>query len=204
MISTVSPFIERTTSPGRVALPSGMFSTRPTRPTTLAAALRAAMACMAPATVPAPPMSIVMSSMPAAGFIEMPPVSKTTPLPISASGFSAPPPRQCMTTTLDGLSDPCPTARSVRMPSVSSAASSRTSTSTPRSRSASRRSAKAVVVRTLAGSFTRSRVRNTPSARARDAAKAASAASGSAIITSTAAAASSGSSSLRVLWSAKE
>ena len=35
---------------------------------------------------PAPPMSIVISSMPAAGLIEMPPVSKTTPLPTSANG----------------------------------------------------------------------------------------------------------------------
>ena len=47
---------------------------------------------MTPATVPAPPMSMVMSSMPAAGLMEMPPVSKTTPLPTSASGASSPPP----------------------------------------------------------------------------------------------------------------
>ena len=53
-------------------------------------------------------MSIVISSMPAAGLIEMPPVSKTTPLPTSAKGAASPPPFHCMTTTLDGLSDPCP------------------------------------------------------------------------------------------------
>ena len=82
----VSPFIERTTSPGRCALPSGMFSTSPTSPTTLAGALRSASVLITPATTPAPPMSIVISSMPAAGLIEMPPVSKTTPLPTSAKG----------------------------------------------------------------------------------------------------------------------
>ena len=35
---------------------------------------------------PAPPMSHFMSSMPAAGLIEMPPVSKVTPLPTKATG----------------------------------------------------------------------------------------------------------------------
>ena len=77
----------------------GMFSTRPTMPTTLTLALRAASACISPVTAAAPPMSPFMSSMPAAGLIEMPPVSKVTPLPTKATGLSlALPPFHCMTT----------------------------------------------------------------------------------------------------------
>ena len=41
---------------------------------------------MTPATVAAPPISIVISSIPPAGLIEMPPVSNTTPLPTRANG----------------------------------------------------------------------------------------------------------------------
>ena len=123
-------------------------------------------------------MSIVISSMPAAGLIEMPPVSNTTPLPMSASGASSPPPFHCMTTTFDGLSDPCPTASSVRIPSAASSGSSSTSTSTPSSFSAISRSANSVVVSTFAGSLVRSRVMNTPAACAASGAHAASAASG--------------------------
>jgi hypothetical protein len=52
----------------------------------LACALRAASSRIAPVTAPAPPMSHFMSSMPPAGLSEMPPVSKQTPLPISATG----------------------------------------------------------------------------------------------------------------------
>ena len=61
----------------------------PTTPTTLARALRPASASIAPNTAPAPPMSHFMSSMPCAGLIEMPPVSKHTPLPTRASGCLA-------------------------------------------------------------------------------------------------------------------
>ena len=56
-------------SPGRCALPSGMFSTRPIAPTALTFALRAASACMRPTTQAAPAMSPFMSSMPAAGLM---------------------------------------------------------------------------------------------------------------------------------------
>ncbi len=86
MISMVWPDIEVTMSPGRCALPSGMFSTRPMAPTALTFAFRAASACINPTTQAAPPMSPFMSSMFAAGLIEMPPVSKQTPLPIKATG----------------------------------------------------------------------------------------------------------------------
>ncbi len=184
MTSIVSPFIDVTTSPGRTALPDGMFSTSPTRPTTLALALRSARARMVPATTPAPPMSMVMSSMPPAGFSEIPPVSNTTPLPTKASGASsASPPFQFMTTTLEGLSDPCPTHSNDPMPSFSSAASSSTSTSSPSADISSRRLANSVVVKTLAGSLTRSRVMCTPSATASIGAAAASVSSGLATAT---------------------
>ena len=126
-------------SPGRWARPSGMFSTSPTSPTTLALALRSASVRITPATTPAPPMSIVISSIPAAGLIEMPPVSKVTPLPTRATGASSPPPFHCITTTFDGLSEPCPTPRSARMPSFSRSGSSRISTSRPSSCIAARR-----------------------------------------------------------------
>ena len=120
-ISTVSPFIDVTTSPGRIAVPEGIFSTSPTIPTTLALALRKASVRITPATVPAPPMSMVISSMPPAGLRLIPPVSKTTPLPTNASGAaSLSPPFHCMTTTFEGLADPCPTASNVRIPSSAS------------------------------------------------------------------------------------
>ena len=48
MISMVWPDIEVTMSPGRCALPSGMFSTRPMAPTALTFAFRAASACIKP------------------------------------------------------------------------------------------------------------------------------------------------------------
>ena len=51
-------------------------------------ALRAASACIRPTTQAAPAMSPFMSSMLAAGLIEMPPVSKHTPLPMKATGAS--------------------------------------------------------------------------------------------------------------------
>ena len=100
MISMVWPDIDVTMSPGRCALPSGMFSTRPMRPTALTLALRAASACIRPATQAAPAMSPFMSSMLAAALIEMPPVSKQTPLPMKATGASPfLPPFQRITTT---------------------------------------------------------------------------------------------------------
>ena len=84
--SMVWPDIEVTTSPGRCAVPLGMFSTRPMMPTALTFALRSASSCIRPTTQAAPAMSPFMSSMPAAGLIEMPPVSKVTPLPTKTTG----------------------------------------------------------------------------------------------------------------------
>ena len=132
MTSTVWPDIDFTTSPGRCALPSGMFSTRAHTATTFALALRPAIRAMAPVTAPAPPMSHFMSSMPPAGFSEMPPVSKHTPLPISATGaWPLGPFIQVMTRSCESRPLPCPTASSVSMPSFFISASPSTSTFTP-------------------------------------------------------------------------
>ena len=73
---------------GALRIAVGMFSTMPMTPTALTLALRAASACIRPMTAAAPAMSPFMSSMPPAGLIEMPPVSKTTPLPTKATGCS--------------------------------------------------------------------------------------------------------------------
>ena len=70
-----------------------------------ASPLRPASAFMAPVTAAAPPISHFMSSMPGPGLIEMPPESKQTPLPMSATGaLPSLPPFHCITTTFDGLS----------------------------------------------------------------------------------------------------
>ncbi len=118
MTSIVWPDIEVTTSPGRCALPSGMFSTSPQTPMTLTLALRAASACIAPATAPAPPMSHFMSSMPGGGLSVMPPVSKVTPLPTRTTGVASPPPFQRIVSTCASRSEPWLTPRSAPMPSA--------------------------------------------------------------------------------------
>ncbi len=75
-----------TTSPGLMARPSGMFSQLGMRPTTLMAGLSSANAAKVPSTLAAPPMSNFISSMSAAGLMEMPPVSNVMPLPTSTTG----------------------------------------------------------------------------------------------------------------------
>ena len=111
-----------------------MFSTSPAMPTALTLALRPASAFIRPMTTPAPPMSHFMSSMPPAGLIEMPPVSKVTPLPTKASGalfLARGLPFHCMTTSRGGRALPCATPSSALMPSFFICFSSSTSTSTP-------------------------------------------------------------------------
>ena len=142
-----------------------MFSTSPTRPTTFARACRAATARMAPNTAAAPAMSYFISSMPPAGLIEMPPVSKQTPLPTSATGASpSAPPFQRMIATKGGCTLPWATPSSAPMPIFSSAALSSTSTSSPSLAVPAQASAKAAGVRTFAGSLTRSRAEATTAA----------------------------------------
>ena len=167
-------------SPGRVALPEGMFSVSPMRPTALTAALRPASASMRPATQAAPPMSPFMSSMPAAGFMEMPPVSKHTPLPTKASVLARLDlaPCHCSTTTREGRSLPCPTDSSAPILWALRSSSSSTWTSSPARVRSRMRSANSTGPSMLAGSLTRSRARKTPSATAFRAANALAAASG--------------------------
>ena len=77
-------------------------------------------------------MSPFMSSMLAAPLIEMPPVSKQTPLPTKATGASPfLPPFQRMITVRPGRAEPCATPSSAPMPSLVIALTSRISTSTP-------------------------------------------------------------------------
>ena len=171
-------------SPGRWALPSGMFSTRPRMPMALTFALRRASTCISPVTAAAPPISPFMSSMPAPGLIEMPPLSKTTPLPMKATGLSRPAaaPFHCITASRGGLAEPCDTPRSAPMPSSPAFPAHREFR--PRRRTASSAlafSANSTGPSTFGGSLTRSRARTTPSATASASANAAVAASGSAV-----------------------
>ncbi len=83
-------------------------------------------------TQAAPAMSPFMSSMPPAGLIETPPVSKHTPLPMKATGASPfLPPFQRMTTTRLSCAEPWPTPSSAFMPIFFKAGTSSTSTATP-------------------------------------------------------------------------
>ena len=81
LISTVRPDAPRITSPGLSALPPGMFSVAGTTATTRRGTPSRAIARTAATTAAAPAMSSFIRSMPSAGLIEMPPVSKVTPLP---------------------------------------------------------------------------------------------------------------------------
>ena len=88
MTSIVLPDIAICTSPGFCALPAGMFSVARTMPMTFTLGLSSAIARMAPIIAAPPAMSYFIFSMPSLGLIEMPPVSKVTPLPTNPStGF---------------------------------------------------------------------------------------------------------------------
>ena len=133
--STVWPDMVVTTSPGRWAFPSGMFSTMPRIPTALTLALRAARAAMAPVTAAAPPMSVIISSMPSAGLMLMPPVSKQTPLPMNATGAAAGSlaPFHWITASWLSRTLPWPTPSRAPIPSLAISFSPRISTSRPSS-----------------------------------------------------------------------
>ncbi len=78
------------TSEGRVAVPEGMFSARASHPVTRTGSPSRATATTVPSTAAAPDMSLFMSSMPAGGLSEMPPVSNVIPLPTRATWALAP------------------------------------------------------------------------------------------------------------------
>ena len=109
-------------------------------------------------------MSPFMSSMLAAPLMEMPPVSKQTPLPTKATGcspFLAP--FQRMITVRLGCVEPWPTPSSAPMPSLVIALTSSTSTSTPSFLSWLARRANSIGYSTFGGSLTSSRAMMTPS-----------------------------------------
>ena len=78
----VFPFIAVTTSPGLTAFPEGMFSQSGTSPTTLTGHSSWAMAITVATTQAAPPMSPFIADIPPEGLIDIPPVSKVTPVRI--------------------------------------------------------------------------------------------------------------------------
>ena len=101
-----------TISPGLVAVPLGMFSQVAITPTRLTGSFRLAAALNTPNTVAAPHMSYFISSMAAAGLIEIPPVSKVIPLPTSAMGADLVlPPLYSSTMSRGGCADPAVTDR---------------------------------------------------------------------------------------------
>jgi hypothetical protein len=85
-ISVLLPVIPVRISPGRKALPSGIFSTQAATPITRRWRPSWVIACMAPITAAAPLMSCFISSMRSAGLMLMPPVSKVIPLPTRTRG----------------------------------------------------------------------------------------------------------------------
>ena len=167
LISMVVPDIALMMSPGRTALPSGMFSTRPMTPTALTFALRPARPRSRPVTAAAPPMSPFMSSMPAPGLIEITRRCPETARPCrrrpAARSASALPPFQRMMARRAGLREPQATQSSEFMPSLRMSSSVRISTSRPISRSFSTSAAYSTGPSTLGGSLMRSRARSATS-----------------------------------------
>ncbi len=131
--STVFPLAPVRTSPGLIARPPGMFSAAGTTPITLIGAPSVAIARIAQTTAAPPAMSSFIRSMPSAGLIEMPPVSKVMPLPTRPStGDDGAPGGSCVITITRGgsaLPRETPSSRPMRSRAISS--SSRISTERP-------------------------------------------------------------------------
>ena len=147
-------------SPGLQAWPSGRFSTAGTTAVTLMGRPSSAAARAAPSTLAAPHMSNFISSMVAAGLMEIPPESKVTPLPTSTTGASPrTPPVYSRTMSLGGWRLPRATASRAPMPSSRIRSSSRTSAESESNSSAraSAHSARWDGVHTLPGRLPRSR-----------------------------------------------
>ena len=83
----VFPFMAVSTSPGRMAPPSGMFSARAATAATFTGAPDFARDSTAPVTEAAPDMSIFISPMPAEPLMDRPPLSKVMPLPARTRGL---------------------------------------------------------------------------------------------------------------------
>ena len=163
--SIVLPLAARTISPGRCALPSGIFSAQASTPITLQGSPRRAIARIAPSTSAAPVISSFISPMLSSGLMEMPPLSKVTPLPTKAVYGASPAPLYCSAIMRGGFSLPRPTASIASMPLSFKSTSSSTVTSSGSSLPiASAASTITWGVTTLPGLFTRSRVKQTASA----------------------------------------
>ena len=104
-------------SPGLIARPSGIFSQAGIKPTTLSGkiGLRAGGE-RAENGGRAAHIEFHFVHRPRRVLSEMPPVSKVTPLPTSASGALLPPPSCRNSMKRDGRALPLPTAHSARMP----------------------------------------------------------------------------------------
>ena len=81
MTSMVLPFMAVMMSPGRVAVPLGMFSAMASRQVMRKDGFKRPIAVIAPSMVAAPPMSYFIFSIELAGLSDKPPVSKVMPLP---------------------------------------------------------------------------------------------------------------------------
>ena len=104
--STVLPFRILSTSPGRIAVPLGMFSTIGTYAVTFALTPRSFSTDIAASTAAAPDMSVFIVSMPLEVFSDSPPESKTTPLPTNATEPFLPVGEYVALTRRGGLPEP--------------------------------------------------------------------------------------------------
>src|SRR5207253_453072 len=122
-------FVEQRQLPDAIARPPGMFSVVGTTPMTLIGALSVAIARIAQTTAAPPAMSSFIRSMPSAGLMEMPPVSKVMPLPTRprTGDAGAPGGSWRMTISRGGSLLPRATPSSMPMPSASICFSSNTS-----------------------------------------------------------------------------
>src|SRR5215211_2379194 len=163
--STVLPFRILRTSPGRMAVPLGMFSTIGTYAVTLALTPSSFSTDIAASTAAAPDMSVFIVSMPLDVFSDRPPESKTTPLPTNATEPFLPCGEYVALTRRGGLPEPWPTPTTPPSPSALSSASLITFTVTPLPRR-SFLAASANAAGDLApdGSFTMSRAQVTAAA----------------------------------------
>ena len=88
--------------------------------------LSIAIALKTPKTVEEPHISYFISSMEAAGFIEIPPASNVNPFPTRILGFSFPPFMYSNIINFGGSSEPCATPANAPIPIFVKSSRSRT------------------------------------------------------------------------------
>ena len=133
LTSTVLPFMALTTSPGRCALPPGMFSTMGATAMRGVSGARRATVRAAAITAAAPDLSCFISSIRSGGLRLIPPESKQTPLPTIASRRSGclSQPGSLTAIIRGSCSAPWPTPSSAFMPSAAISGGPSTSTVQP-------------------------------------------------------------------------